>query len=56
MNTNTLLFEDIQVTGVQNGETVPWWRGHHQNASGWERNYIFSKGRYGQQENKKEVS
>jgi len=51
MNTNTLLFEDIQVTGVQNGETVPWWRGHHKNASGWEVNYIFSKGRYGQQEN-----
>lgn len=51
MNTNTLLFEEIQVTGVSNGENVAWWRGRHKNASGWERNYTFSKGRYGQEEN-----
>lgn len=51
MNTNTLLFEDIKITGVTNGANVAWWGKKHKNASGWQRKYTFSKGRYGQQEN-----
>ena len=44
MNTNTLLFEDIKITGVTNGEKVAWWGKKHKNASGWQRKYTFSKG------------
>ena len=51
MGVQTLKFEDINPTGTYNGETVAWWGGNHKNASGWQKNYIFSKGRYGQEEN-----
>lgn len=51
MGVQTLKFEDIKPTGTYKGETVGWWGGKHKNASGWQVNYIFSKGRYGQEEN-----